>query len=73
MQTRFEKSFNEVKADRKGANSKFMQAFDYYKRNFGSSQFDKIYRIFLKIKAEGSGHYDAEEQEVLLTRCVTCQ
>ncbi|KAJ1327994.1 molecular chaperone HscA [Microdochium nivale] len=73
MQTHFEKSFDEVKADRKGANSKFMQAFDYYKRNFGSSQFDKIYRIFLKIKAEGSGHYDAEEQEVLLTRCVTCQ
>jgi len=70
MQQRFGAAFTNVAFGRKGANSKFMNEFEFRKRAFGAlnPNHDIAYRLTLVFNPKRSEFYDEDTYEVLLAR-----
>jgi hypothetical protein len=71
MRSRFGMAFTSLPLAKKGAGSNLMKQFESAKRDFGSAEYAKTYRFHLKMNAEDSRYFDADDDEVLITTWVS--
>ncbi|KAG6365981.1 hypothetical protein INS49_000157 [Diaporthe citri] len=66
METWFGTAYTNLPSGKRHVNSKFMKDFELVKQGFNGSGSFQTHRLGLKMTTQASGHYDHDEDEVLL-------